>query len=64
MVYRPPGKSTIECLSIDEFDEHRLLAELERRNYLRNENRCDYCGRPKDSLPPCDKPRRHRGIVE
>lgn len=64
MAYRPPGKTSIEQKAIDEFDEHRLIAELERRKRLREENRCDYCCLPRDSLPPCKMSRRHRGIVE
>lgn len=44
---------------LDEFEEHELQGELERRQKLREQHKCDYCG--KDTKKPiCRFPDRHR----
>lgn len=45
-------------IDLDEQDEHRLRAELIRREELRKRGLCDYCERPPAS-PSCKFPLRH-----
>lgn len=45
-------------IDLDEIDEAKLAAEIERRQAQRFKGLCDYCGRrPND--PPCKFPSRH-----
>lgn len=37
--------------SLDEYESWELVAELERRQILAEQGRCDYCGRDKTSNP-------------
>ena len=45
-------------LGLDEYDEERLIAELEHRRKLREDGKCDYCGRSPET-PTCKFPERH-----
>lgn len=44
---------------LDEYTQHELERELERRRRLRAEGFCDYCLR-RSHLPSCKFPDRHR----
>jgi len=50
-------------MDLDEYDEARLVGELERRRALRVQGLCDYCERATE-LPPCKFPGRHKGQVD
>ena len=50
--------------NFDEERESQLRAELERREKLRREGKCDYCGKNQGSLPSCRFPERHAGRTE
>ena len=45
-------------LGLDEYDEKRLIDELERRRKLHEQGRCDYCGRLRETTS-CKFPERH-----
>ena len=61
MSYQHLSHGCFLLLDLDEYDESKLLAELERRKKLRDEDKCDYCGRDVD--PPCRFPTRHAHAV-
>lgn len=44
---------------IDEYTEKELNDELERRNQLRDQGKCDYC-QQYGNTPPCKFPERHK----
>ena len=46
-------------LDLDELPEETLHQELARREKLRHEGRCDYCGRILGIYPACKFPERH-----
>lgn len=46
---------------LDEVPEGTLRQELDKRARMRMEGRCDYCGRPAGTAPPCGQPSRHFG---
>lgn len=43
---------------LEEYNEHELMTELERRRRLHAEGKCDYCGRRGDTNP-CRFEHRH-----
>lgn len=45
--------------SLDEYTEAELLGELAKRKRLREDGKCDYCGRGY-AVSPCRFPERHR----
>lgn len=49
--------------SLDEFEEHELVGELERRKIRRELGRCDYCGREAGQPPRCKMGARHHDDV-
>jgi len=46
-------------LSLDEYDEKTLRSEINRRERLRRDNKCDYCERLYNTVPSCRFPERH-----
>lgn len=44
---------------LDEYTEEQLNNELKRRQDLRNEGKCDYCGQL-GNTPNCKFPERHK----
>ena len=46
-------------LMLDEIDEQDLWDELRRRYYLREQNKCDFCG-GSDSAISCEFKHRHK----
>lgn len=46
--------------SLDEMDEEKLRAEIDRRGRLRRDGKCDYCERP-PTAPTCKFEDRHTG---
>lgn len=48
--------------TLDEYNAAELLAELERRTRLINQDQCDYCGQKKGTYPVCRFPKRHGGV--
>jgi len=50
-------------LSLDEYDEELLVAELEKRKLARSKGLCDYCNRPQSTYP-CKYPNRHIQTID
>lgn len=48
-------------MSLDEYTDAELQAELDRRYRDRRAGKCDYCHRPFTSMPACKFPERHKG---
>jgi NTP pyrophosphatase (non-canonical NTP hydrolase) len=50
-------------MGLDEYPEHKLVAELENRRAASRRGECDYCGRPHGVEPSCRMAARHSGKV-